>query len=163
MENRPAKNAYLWSLVCYLRQQLSTIAPLVWLEDFKKTDEPRIVLLGPKDNRSRLPNTQMFSYYEPVSIIVPADTNIPVRAQFCNLRFKKAMKKKDIFLSTGSACIKNSSSYVVKQITTIPEIRRGSIRVSFAYYNTKKEIDTMIKEFKLFIKNPLDNYMHSKI
>jgi cysteine desulfurase len=166
LEDRPIKNAYLWSLVEYLRIRLSEIAPMMWLQDFNLLTHgksPKIVLLGPKENYLRLPNTQMFAYYEPPSVIVPADTNIPVVAKFCNLRFKKYMKKRNIFISTGSACIKNASSYVVKQITQIPEIRRGSIRVSFAHYNTKKEIDTFINEFKQFIKNPLNNYMHTKM
>ncbi len=165
LENRPQKNMYLWSLVEYLRDRLSEIAPLIWLQDFrldKHGSSPKIVLLGPKNPKYRLPNTQMFAYYEPPFVIVPADTNKPVIAKFCNLRFKSYMKKKNIFISTGSACIKNASSYVVKQLTPIPEIRRGSIRISFAHYNTKKEIDTMMSEFKNFIKNPLDNYMHTK-
>ena len=64
------------------------------------------------------------------------------------------MDKKGIFVSTGSACTTRSieSSHVLKAIGLSDIDAHSTIRISLGKYNTKEEIDFVIKELKEIIK-----------
>ncbi|MFP2995045.1 cysteine desulfurase family protein [Spongiivirga sp. MCCC 1A20706] len=59
---------------------------------------------------------------------------------------------KGIACSKGSACQSGSSlgSHVLNKILSAEELKRPSVRFSFSKYNTKEELDYVIKELKVF-------------
>jgi cysteine desulfurase len=60
---------------------------------------------------------------------------------------------KGIACSKGSACQSGStqSSHVLSEILTEEELQKPSIRFSFSIYNTKEELDYVIKELKTLV------------
>lgn len=64
------------------------------------------------------------------------------------------LSQKGIAVSTGSACSSGSlePSHVLRAIGIKPELAHGSIRFSLSRFNTKKEIDFLLKELPLVIK-----------
>ena len=61
-----------------------------------------------------------------------------------------ALSGDGIYISTGSACHTNSrdKSNVLRAINLPQSLLEGTLRISFAYNNTKKEIDYTIKRIK---------------
>lgn len=66
------------------------------------------------------------------------------------------LEKYEIYVSTGSAC---SSRHIGNRVLTSmglsPKLMQGNIRFSFSEFNTKKEIDTVIKALQKEIKELL--------
>ena len=63
---------------------------------------------------------------------------------------------KGIDCSKGSACQSGSDtgSHVLKEIQNKEDNKKVSLRFSFSIYNTKNEIDLVVKEIKnLILKN----------
>ncbi|NER16328.1 cysteine desulfurase family protein [Spongiivirga citrea] len=62
---------------------------------------------------------------------------------------------KGIACSKGSACQSGSAlgSHVLNKILSDDELKRPSVRFSFSKYNTKEELDYVIKELKEFANN----------
>ena len=68
---------------------------------------------------------------------------------------QEALSEKEIYVSTKSACSskKEFTSYVLEAMKKNKWDSSNSIRVSFSYKNTKKEIDIFIKELKCILNN----------
>ena len=68
---------------------------------------------------------------------------------------QEALSEKEIYVSTKSACSskKEFTSYVLEAMKKDKWDSSNSIRVSFSYKNTKKEIDIFIKELKCILNN----------
>ncbi len=66
-----------------------------------------------------------------------------------------ALSGDGIYISTGSACHTNSNerSNVLEAINLPPELREGTLRISFSHANTKEEIDYTIKRIKTHSNN----------
>ena len=60
------------------------------------------------------------------------------------------LEKKDIFVSSGSACAskKNSQSHVLKSMGLPKEFIEGSLRISFSKYNTLEQVEYMVSALK---------------
>ena len=65
------------------------------------------------------------------------------------------LDKKDIYISTGSACTTGSieSSHVLKAIGLSDIMSHSTIRISIGKYNTKEEIDYTIKYLTQIVNN----------
>lgn len=64
------------------------------------------------------------------------------------------LSQKDIAVSTGSACSSGSlePSHVLRAIGVKPELAHGSIRFSLGRFNTKQDIDILLKELPPIIR-----------
>ena len=68
--------------------------------------------------------------------------------------FMHALETKDIYISTQTACAKDSSlSRAVLSLTKDEERAKSSLRISLAYLTTENEINTFIEEFKTIYDN----------
>lgn len=56
------------------------------------------------------------------------------------------LERKNIFVSSGSACSKGNVSYVLKEIGKDNKAIDSALRISFSRFNTKEDIDTLITE-----------------
>ncbi len=99
-----------------------------------KSNIPDIIIHGEKVNR--LPGTSniSFKYIEGESILLRLDME-------------------GINVSTGSACSSGSlePSHVITSIVDDPHIAHGSVRFSFSWNNSKKDIDHIIESLKKHI------------
>ena len=68
------------------------------------------------------------------------------------------LSSKGIYISGGSACAKGKKSRVLKNIGLLDEKITSSIRVSFSKYNSKQDIDDLIK----YLKEGLSSFSGSK-
>lgn len=55
------------------------------------------------------------------------------------------LEKRNIFISSGSACSKGKKSYVLKEIGLIDREIDSALRISFSRYNTKQDIDILFE------------------
>ncbi len=58
------------------------------------------------------------------------------------------LERKDIFVSSGSACSKGNTSYVLKEMGKDNKAIDSALRLSFSRFNTKEDIDILITELK---------------
>lgn len=58
------------------------------------------------------------------------------------------LERKNIFVSSGSACSKGNVSYVLKEMGKDNKSIDSALRLSFSRYNTKEDIDLFITELK---------------
>ena len=58
------------------------------------------------------------------------------------------LSSKGVYVSGGSACAKGKKSRVLKNVGFEDERVTSSIRVSFSKYNTKQDVDDLIKYLK---------------
>lgn len=58
-----------------------------------------------------------------------------------------------IYVSNGSACSKGNRSHVLTAMRLPDEVIDSSIRISFSRYNTKRDVDTIVKYINEGIKN----------
>ena len=58
------------------------------------------------------------------------------------------LERKNIFVSSGSACSKGDLSYVLKEMGKTDKEIDSALRISFSRFNTKDDIDTLITELK---------------
>lgn len=65
------------------------------------------------------------------------------------------LEKKDIYLSSGSACSsrKKSQSHVLKSMGLTSKRAEGSLRISFSKYNTLEEVKDMTKVLKSAVED----------
>ena len=56
------------------------------------------------------------------------------------------LERKNIFVSSGSACSKGSISYVLKEMGKDNKAVDSAIRISFSRFNTKQDVDTLVNE-----------------
>lgn len=56
------------------------------------------------------------------------------------------LERKNIFVSSGSACSKGSISYVLKEMGKDNKAVDSAIRISFSRFNTKQDVDTLVSE-----------------
>ena len=55
------------------------------------------------------------------------------------------MAQNDIYISSGSACAKGKKSHVLKALGLSDDLADSALRVSFSRYNSKEDIDELIK------------------
>lgn len=55
------------------------------------------------------------------------------------------LEKRNIFISSGSACSKGKKSYVLKEIGLTDREIDSALRISFSRYNTKQDIDILFE------------------
>lgn len=83
--------------------------------------KPFIMVYGPPSHHHtwRLPNTLLIS--------------IVTEFRFCNVELKKYLDERGIVVGISSACLSNSdsASHVVNALHVSPEIRQGTLRISF--------------------------------
>lgn len=94
------------------------------------------IVLGPDHKEyNSLPNTLLLSFVK----------NTP-GPPFCNGKLKKALDKKKIIVSIGSACAtaNPNASHVLTAIKAPLRIKQGVIRISMSDSSTDKEINTFI-------------------
>lgn len=58
------------------------------------------------------------------------------------------LERKNIFVSSGSACSKGNVSYVLKEMGKDNKSIDSALRLSFSRYNTKEDVDLFITELK---------------
>ena len=58
------------------------------------------------------------------------------------------LSSKGVYVSGGSACAKGKKSRVLKNVGFEDDRVTSSIRVSFSKYNTKQDVDDLIKYLK---------------
>ncbi|WP_242119004.1 cysteine desulfurase family protein [Aestuariivivens sediminicola] len=77
---------------------------------------------------------------------------LPIASDKASL-FLFQLDLKGIACSKGSACQSgsNQNSHVLSELLDHDELKKPSVRFSFSIYNTKEEIDYLIKELKTFI------------
>ena len=63
------------------------------------------------------------------------------------------LEKREIYVSSGSACSKGHQSYVLKAMGLSDDLINSSIRVSFCRSNTKEDVEKLVLE----INNAIDN------
>lgn len=63
------------------------------------------------------------------------------------------LESKNIFVSSGSACSKGNTSYVLKEIGKDNKAIDSALRISFSRYNTKDDVDTFVSELKAAVKS----------
>ena len=56
------------------------------------------------------------------------------------------LERKNIFVSSGSACSKGDLSYVLKEMGKTDKEIDSALRISFSRFNTKDDIDTLVNE-----------------
>lgn len=59
------------------------------------------------------------------------------------------LESKDIFVSSGSACAKGSTSYVLKEIGANEKLQDSMLRISFDYTTEKQDIDKLCEALLL--------------
>ncbi len=62
------------------------------------------------------------------------------------------LERKNIFVSSGSACSKGNVSYVLKEMGKSDKEIDSALRISFSRYNTKSDIDNLVEELKAATK-----------
>ncbi|MBE6787048.1 MAG: cysteine desulfurase [Ruminococcaceae bacterium] len=55
------------------------------------------------------------------------------------------LESKNVFVSSGSACSKGNTSYVLKEMGKSDKAIDSALRISFSRYNTKEEIDVFVE------------------
>ena len=77
---------------------------------------------------------------------------LPIASDKASL-FLFQLDLKGIACSKGSACQSgsNQNSHVLSELLDHDDLKKPSVRFSFSIYNTKEEIDYLIKELKTFI------------
>lgn len=58
------------------------------------------------------------------------------------------LERKNIFVSSGSACAKGEQSYVLKVLGLTQKESDSALRISFSHHNTKEDIDALIDALK---------------
>ncbi len=58
------------------------------------------------------------------------------------------LERKNIFVSSGSACAKGEGSYVLKEMGLDRKATDSALRISFSRYNTKEDIDMLVSALK---------------
>lgn len=58
------------------------------------------------------------------------------------------LESKNIFVSSGSACSKGNTSYVLKEMGKNSKEIDSALRISFSRFNTKKDIDLFVSELE---------------
>jgi cysteine desulfurase len=58
------------------------------------------------------------------------------------------LERKNIFVSSGSACSKGNVSYVLKEMGKDNKSIDSALRISFSRFSTKEDIDLFIEELK---------------
>lgn len=58
------------------------------------------------------------------------------------------LERKNIFVSSGSACSKGNTSYVLKEMGKDTKSIDSALRISFSRFNTKEDIDMLVSELK---------------
>ncbi len=58
------------------------------------------------------------------------------------------LESRNIFVSSGSACSKGNTSYVLKEMGKDTRAINSALRLSFSRFNTKQDVDTFITELK---------------
>ena len=63
------------------------------------------------------------------------------------------LERKNIFVSSGSACAKGEQSYVLKALGLSQKESDSALRISFSHHNTKEDIDALITALKEATQN----------
>ena len=58
------------------------------------------------------------------------------------------LESRNIFVSSGSACSKGNTSYVLKEMGKDNKAIDSALRISFSRYNTKEDIDMLVAELE---------------
>jgi cysteine desulfurase len=58
------------------------------------------------------------------------------------------LERKNIFVSSGSACAKGGLSYVLKEMGKTDKSIDSALRISFSRFTTKEDINTLVSELK---------------
>jgi cysteine desulfurase len=71
------------------------------------------------------------------------------RVEMCNVQIKKALERRNIIISVGSACntSNKSASHVLYSMGVDDYIKRGALRVSLGDETTLDEVKVFVKEF----------------
>lgn len=127
---RAAKNKHLSLLKNTLLSSIDEFIPVrqgVKLSELPLHESKQyVVVIGPPiTSSSSLPNTVLFS-------VVDGTRNL------CNGKLKSALEKAGFIVSIGSACNTESkhASHVLQAVGAPPEVKRGTLRISFGDYNT---------------------------
>jgi cysteine desulfurase len=152
MENRKEKNERLFSYRKTLLVEIKNKFPLIAYVDYLKmrsklfdaNGDPLplpqthklIVLLSPLNVGTCVPSTILLS-------IVRTDVNV------CNVKIKNDLCAAGVIVSIGSACNTSNSkaSHVLDAIGAPPEIKRGTLRISFGDINSREQIGKFIAIF----------------
>jgi cysteine desulfurase len=123
----------------------------------KPPTENEFIVLGPECNGSYikpnvLPNTLLLSFVKNKDY--PKKTELE---PFCNVKIKKALNKKKIIISIGSACATSEvkASHVLYAIKAPEKIRQGVIRVSLSDHINDQDITTFTKELITAVKKQM--------
>ncbi len=83
------------------------------------------------------------SFYTILNVLLPISEDKTVMILF-------HLDIKGIAVSRGSACQSgsNKSSHVLKEILSVEDLKKPSLRISFSHFNTKEDIDLLIEGLK---------------
>jgi cysteine desulfurase len=135
-KNREATNQKIYRLKLYTRKLLSSIFPVMYLDEFKQlypnVPATCIVLLTPVDNDENVMGNTIF-----ISIF---------RHGICNKLIREALADEKIYVSIGSACKINDpkASHVLAAIGVPTELYGGVLRVSLGDYTEKEDIEKFV-------------------
>lgn len=142
-QRRKQKNAHMLQLRNALLDSLAKHYLCIDYKDYVYNNpgikERYIVILSPprKNISTYLPNTVLMSIID---------------HPFCNIKFRKYLDDKSIIVGIGSACLTDNSkaSHVLSAINASPEIKRGTIRISFSDNTTQVYINKFIQALVKF-------------
>lgn len=107
--------------------------------------------------KNKLVDSLITEFKDNVTINSPGDAS-PYILNFSVLRLpaqvlQNCLQDYGIFVSTGSACSKNATSYVLKEFGFSNEIINSALRVSFCSENTVEEVERFVKVLKDVVFN----------
>lgn len=139
-KNREAKNKMLDTLTTQLLAKLSTVMPMIYMEDFdeKSVKSGTVVLIRPKNGELVVPGVVLLAVY---------------RDKFCNKAAIAFLEKAGVIVSVGSAChTDDSESSHVVIAHKVPAILQDKVlRISLGDGNTEAEIPLFVKRFKTVV------------
>jgi cysteine desulfurase len=146
MEDRAAKNAAQASIKKYIIDEISARMPTIMYTQYinKRPKLPEVEIVFLSDFANYLPNTILMSV-------------VARRRKICNIELKKALEKKNIIISVGSACNTASAkaSHVLYAMRADELVRKGALRISLGDHTTHKDAVTFVREFLWIVKKQL--------
>ncbi len=137
-ENIPGIVAMVYSLyLCYRRLDIGQNREIKYMRDWMKDallkNIPDIVVNGhPTD-----------TLYNTLSVCLPTNSRKVV----------EFLDKHGVYVNTGSACSKGTSSSVLDAIGLHEDIQQGSLRISLGFLNTWKDCVNVVKLIILYVKS----------